>query len=207
MLERRVEPLKHVVMSQIVRALLAVLLIGCAAKPAGVERCPGGAAVAASPFCVSRKDATATFCDRRAIPDGGACVPPPPCAPGEVRDLAKNTCVSVLSTTGNREILDVGTWTRLLIGPDGGDASGYLCPAIAKDPAVFGVPPHVLRFTVNLTIPNNELANVRAAVSGIEPSAARVIDGAIEALVQPLRTSGAISNAASATATVRCRIR
>ncbi len=196
-------------MSQIVRALLAMLLIGCAAKPAAVERCPGGAAIAASPFCVSRKDAAATFCDRRAIPDGGVCVPPPPCAPGEVRDLSKNSCVTVLTRAegGDREILDVGTWTRLLIGPDGGEASGYLCPAIAKEPAIFGMPPRVLRFTVDLTIANNELANVRAVVRGVEPSAIRVIDGAIEALVQPLRTSGSSANAASATATVTCRIR
>lgn len=118
-----------------------------------------------------------------------------------------------------RELLDAGTWTRLVIGPDGGEGSASLCAALAHDPAVFGVRAHgslSLRLTVDLVFPDNELAGARASVMGADPvttgalahpSAAGAIDAAIDALLRPLRSSGAISNAASVNATVRCVVR
>ena len=169
--------------------------MGCAAKPAVGERCPGGM-MAASPFC-----------------------PAPPCVAGEVRDRLKNRCVRVLATVSDRALLDAGTWTRVVIGPDGGEGSAYVCSALPRDPAVFGGPAHgtlPLRFTVDLVFPNNELAGAQASVTGADPattsalthpSAGRAVDAAIDALLQPLRASGALSNAASVNATVRCVVR
>jgi hypothetical protein len=119
----------------------------------------------------------------------------------------------------DRALLDAGTWTRLVIGPDGGEGSAHLCSALAHDPAVFGVSAHgslPLRFTVDLVFPDNEVSRARASVTGADPvttgalahpSAAGAIDGAIDALLRPLRTGGAISNAASVNATVRCMVR
>ncbi len=179
-----------------VRALLAVLLIGCAAKPAVGERCPRAAVMASSPFC-----------------------PAPPCVAGEVRDLLKNSCVRVVTTTTDREVLDAGTWTRLVIGTDGGEGSAYLCSALAHDSAVFGVREHgslALRFTVDLVFPNNELARARVSVTAADPIttgalapsvASRTADRAVDELVQSLRTSEGTSNAASVNATVRCVVR
>ena len=76
------------------RALLAVLLMGCAAKPAVGERCPGGM-MAASPFC-----------------------PAPPCVAGEVRDRLKNRCVRVLTLRrlGAFRTLHVARLRRYLSG-------------------------------------------------------------------------------------------
>ena len=148
----------------------------------------------------------------------GACDPLPSCEKGAVRDLTRHRCTPVLARGGEGEILDVGTWTRIVFGADGGAASPYLCAAIARRPGVFGLPPRgttTLRIAIDMTFPDNDLSQARARAIATDAAGAplmgtaavALLDAAIGALVTPLRRVRGVANASSATTSVRCVVR
>jgi hypothetical protein len=161
--------------------------------------------------------------------DGGACAPLPACAPGEVREEpsapdaapdagagaspASGRCVRVVTReTRGEPVVDVGTWTRAILGPDGGEGTTRVCRALGLA-APLDVGPEETRdlhLTVDLVFPDNDVTAVSARVDapGV-PDGDAVADaarGALDPLLVPLRAMGGVADAASVTVRVRCRI-
>jgi hypothetical protein len=153
-------------------------------------------------LCLARADA----CPRttHADPSRG-CVPDAPCPAGEVR--ARDACVRVV--TGG--MLDVGRWSRAVLGPDGGAGDDRLCRVLAQAPWDFDVGPggsRVLALTIDLAFPNNDVtqASAVATTSDLPPAGLADAQASLDALLIPLRALGGTAGAASATVRVSCTI-
>jgi hypothetical protein len=149
-------------------------------------------------LCLARADACPRTTHAGPDPARRGCVADPTCPRGEIR--ARDACVRVV-TNG---VLDVGAWTRAVLGPDGGAGDDRLCRVLAQAPWDLDVGPggsRTVALTVDLTFPNNDVTQVSATAT---PSA--TVQAALDSLLLPLRTLGGTADAASATTHVSCTI-
>ncbi len=173
--------------------------------------------------CLSSVDVCppATTWDR----GGARCLPLPACPPGEIRpDAASGACVRVVIPGAKGEALvDVGRWTRTVLGPDGGEGTSRLCRQLAIAPWDLDVGPggaRTLLLQLDLRFPDNDVTQVSARValldsasrqpvgrsSGTGTNAGRAAQRALDALLLPLRALGGTADAASATLQVQCTV-
>ncbi len=153
--------------------------------------------------CLARADA----CPRttHAAP-GRGCVHDAPCPAGEVRSGA--ACVRVAS----RGVLDVGSWSRAVLGLDGGSGDDRVCRVLAQTPWDFDVGPggsRTVALTVDLAFPNNDVGEVSAAVtapSDIPSPGLVAAQSSVDRLLVPLRALGGTADAASSTVRLSCTI-
>jgi hypothetical protein len=145
------------------------------------------------------------------------CAPLAACAPGEIRTDAG--CEGVVTReSGGSAVVDVGRWSRAMLGVDGGEASARLCRSVGEHVVELDVGPggaRALLVEVGLTFSNNDVTQVEARVETFDAASHQPVVGAgavpaqraIEALLVPLRALGGVADAASATVRVTCIVR
>ena len=183
--------------------------LGC---PAGQKLVIDGQRAACVPL--------AQTCARDETWNGQACVKAatPSCAEGSTWDAAQGRCVEFAKENPSKGLaVNVGQWSGVNYGPDGGNGAAAFCNAFARKPWSFGVnegSSAVVRVSVNMTFP--ELAIARGTVqtrtafaaSGnpVPLKGAGEVDAAARAVLAPLVEQGGRASATSTTTTVRCMV-
>ncbi len=178
--------------------------------------CPGAVmgVRGSSVFCLAPQDA----CTRTEGRTAKGCDAAPPCPPGEVRDEAASRCERVvLPRRGTEYVVDVATWARLALGPDGGTATPAVCAPLRADArALTGGAmgsSRVLALDVTLVFPDNDVTQVETRVRTHEggygkpagPASGRVA-AAVGDVVEALRDVGGVASAAAVDLRVRCDV-
>jgi hypothetical protein len=148
------------------------------------------------------------------------CTVPPRCAVGAIYDERASVCTAVLgrSDGARRPVVDVGTWLRLAVGPDGGEGARPFCQPLALHAAEAGLKPGdplEARVTVELRVPDEDVRAAYATVDGVsEESGERLSDAArarLEASTRPLvaalQALGGDASATDAEVHVRCSMK
>jgi hypothetical protein len=158
-------------------------------------------------------------CPRGTRRSGGVCVREPRCPPGSLAAPAeRDACRAVvLAAQGGptRRRVDVGSWTALAIGADGGRGSRDLCRPLEQQPELFEAPEDggapAVQIRVHLSFPDQDLSRLSADIEGrdaqgrpLQGSARRSVDAAVGSLVELLRGLGGEASAASVDVDVRC---
>jgi hypothetical protein len=148
-----------------------------------------------------------------ALREGKKCAPIKACAPGEVRAPLTDACVRIASGA----TVDVATWARAAIGSDGGEGSSFVCGALALDPrGLTSTTDQRVRLVlgVDLLVPDNDVSQVRARVTGLdqatgEPLSADTVarvERVVSRLLEVLRAIGGTARAAAISTRVRCAV-
>ncbi|HEY1957618.1 MAG TPA: hypothetical protein VGH28_18490 [Polyangiaceae bacterium] len=127
----------------------------------------------------------------------GKCEPIPPCGPGELFDLETAKCDEIV----RHRTIDVGTWARLALGPDGGEGANAFCAPVRA------AGPGKARFQVQIDVPDNDVTRASARLVARPPAATSQADAAersIEELVRILHFYGGSALAASVSLDVVC---
>jgi len=163
----------------------------------------------------------AASCGRGAQWVDAGCHPTVACPPGTVPDTSTHpeACVAVVHKERQQVSFDVGTWVRLVLGPDGGSGTDALCGPLALRPWRAGLGARstsVVLVRVDLVFPDNEVSQARVNVSAHKYVDAQGGTGDdvfsvpvgkyLDPLWKALREVGGVSNAASATVKVRCAV-
>ena len=123
----------------------------------------------------------------------GACEALPPCGAGELFDEVTAHCTRV-----KRAVVDVGTWARIALGPDGGEGSNAFCAPIRDTQPES-------RFRIGLAFPDNDISQLSARIEAASPSSANDVgERSLAQLAKILRYLGGVSSAASVTLEVVC---
>jgi hypothetical protein len=188
--------------------------------------------------CLTR----AATCGRGSSWEDGACRADRACSPGFVREAfvpaaadvvsirdggrlpdatvparAPAACVPVVRRDHGETILDVGTWIRLVIGPDGGPGTPAICGPLAQRPWLAGVGPGshaVVEVRVDLLFPDNNVSEARVTATarlgsdppGADPVAPFLLSKYLDPLWKTLHVLGGTASASSATVRVRCAV-
>ena len=184
----------------------------------------GSQVVAQGRFACVSADAA---CPRGTGRSGALCPRPPRCPPGSLVAAGTSAgtspkCRSVV-TEGVHDSLprvDLGAWSSLVLGPDGGAGTEELCRPLALRPDAFGVPPGSEgTVTVQLSVlaPDQDLTRVhvgvraeltvRAAPRPLSAEAEAEIDASVTTLVEPLRGLGGEASTGLVELKVRCKVR
>jgi hypothetical protein len=156
-------------------------------------------------------------CPRGTTPSAGACARPLGCPPGTLPEAS--SCHAIVTTagrvTGARvDVVDVGAWTELVLGVDGGRGSPYLCRPLQQRPSAFGLAPGqalTLGIRIALTFPDEDVSRVHADAQATDgkgrpqpPAVEALVSGAVGTLIEPLRGLGGEASAGLAVVRVRC---
>jgi len=180
--------------------------LGCAKSDARLS--VDGTSVA----CLAR----ATRCGRGGAWAEGACHADPACPRGSVPDAA-GACVAVVHRDHGEAVLDVGTWVRLVIGPDGGKGTSTICGPLAERPWLAGIVPHahgVVDVVTSIVFPDNDVGGARVTVNATRQQDPHMADTfapialtkELDPVWKTLRGLGGVANAASASAVVHCTV-
>ena len=124
------------------------------------------------------------------------CEPLPLCAENELFDEASSRCVRV-----KRATVDVGTWARLALGPDGGEGTSAFCAPIRQKASTSS------RFRIGLTFTDNDVTQLVVHLDALPPTSSAASDAAeksINDLTKLLRFIGGEANAASVSLDLVC---
>ena len=149
-----------------------------------------------------------------------ACLPWGACEPGAMRDPPRGVCVRLVTARGgdgSKDVVDMGTWSRLALGSDGGPGSSTLCSALARNPNAFGLAVQgsaTIHVEIELSFPDNDVSQVAVrsratSESGSANASAAVsaLDAAVLPIVRDLGALGGTSSAAAMRTSVRCTVR
>ena len=175
--------------------------------------CPDGYGLVVSGAGASCVALEATCGPGSAIREGKRCAPIAACAPGEVREPLTDACVRIASGA----TIDVATWARAAIGSDGGEGSSFVCGALALDPrGLTSTTDQRVRLVlgVDLLVPDNDVSQVRARVTGLDqatgerlaPETVARVERVVSRLLEVLRAIGGTARAAAISTRVRCSI-
>ena len=126
------------------------------------------------------------------------CEALPPCGLGELFDEGVSRCVRV-----KKRVVDVGTWARLVLGPDGGEGTSAFCAPIRA------ASPQTSRFRLSLTFGNNDVTQLGAHLEALPPTTAAASDAAeksLNGLTELLRFMGGETSAASVSLELVCTV-
>ncbi len=159
-----------------------------------------------TPFCVSPGDVCARG-SRYARGSAAACGAPAGCEAGEVLDEVADRCVRIVHSDRTGYVVDVGAWTRAVLGPDGGVGSKALCqPLLTAEAQSFVVGRVDMR--IDLAFPSNDVSLVAPTVI-VGSDDKRVVPvptvmAAMTQLIEPLRMIGGTSTAGVVSTHVVC---
>lgn len=168
----------------------------------------------AQAYCLKAEDS----CPRGTRFHEGTCAPARACGAGEVADEASERCVRVLTPFEGSHVVDVGTWTRLALGADGGPGTNALCAALRDDARAFvsvnGSSTSVA-IRVELRFPANDVTEVRATttVTDVRTGATllgtpgTLVERAVADEVEALRAMGGLARAAAVSVKLHCDLR
>ena len=119
---------------------------------------------------------------------------------------------------GDAPVVDVGSWSRAVLGADGGPGTPLLCRTLGQEPWALDVGPGGARgvaLRVELVFPDNDVTQVTARVAlmdlatgaALSGQAGRAAEVAVESLLGPLRALGGTASAAAATSSILCTVR
>jgi len=127
--------------------------------------------------------------------------------------------VVTVGQEADRQRVDLGAWSALVFGADGGEGSPELCRPLALRPDAFGITQgQEGRVSVELSVvaPDQDLTRVHARVRGeltvasarrpLAPEAAGVIASSVSTLVEPLRSLGGEASAGVVELKVSCAV-
>jgi hypothetical protein len=145
----------------------------------------------------------------------GTCTRPAPCAPGSLPDGAACRPI-VTGGARNQALVDVGVWTALALGIDGGPGSTVLCQPLSQRPTLFGAAPEKaarVHIRVTMTMPDQDVSALSAEVAASDdkgqplmPPADTAVVAATTTLLELLRGLGGESSAAAVGVHVWCEI-
>jgi hypothetical protein len=148
-------------------------------------------------------------------PGGGACEHPPSCPAGSLASGGACRPV-VMRGAGGRRAVDLGAWSALVLGVDGGPGTPDLCRPLQLHPADLGVAPGEtlpVALRVALDAPGQDVAAVHARVEvrgggvrALPPAATALADRSLRALVELLRGLGGQATTSSVGVEVRCLV-
>jgi|SRR5579859_1210948 len=198
---------------------------GCVALSAlargGPSDCGVGAIIVAGrrAVCVS-PDAACPPGTRAAPPAPGAegagtCVHPASCPPGAL--ASGGVCRPVvLRGPGGAPVVDLGAWSALVLGADGGQGTPDLCRPLQLHPADLGVAPGeslTVTLRIGLEAPGQDVSGVHARVDvrgggtrALPPAASALAERSLRALVEPLRGLGGQASTSGVGVEVRCLV-
>jgi hypothetical protein len=168
-------------------------------------------------------------CPRGTYADGALCTHGPSCPPGSLP--AAGACRPVvLRGEHGVPLIDLGVWSALALGVDGGRASSDLCRPLEAHPLALGLAPAasavVLRVHVTLSAPDDDVTRVSAEVSAsmslsastsAQPPAASVetpapsplamlAERAVASMIEPLRGLGGETTCTRVDVDVQCQL-
>ncbi|HEY2369589.1 MAG TPA: hypothetical protein VGH87_24490 [Polyangiaceae bacterium] len=126
----------------------------------------------------------------------GKCVAQAPCGVGEIFDEATEKCSKIL----RNGVVDVGSWARLVIGPDTAEGTNAFCAPVR----LTGAPS---RFQIDITLPDNDVTRASARLvpkGAVAANATDVAEHTLEELVETLHFQGKTAMAASVSLEVAC---
>jgi hypothetical protein len=109
--------------------------------------------------------------------------------------------------------IDLGAWVALALGVDGGPGTAALCAPLAQRPAAFGLEyggSLTLNIRVALDVPDQDLSRVHAAVFAdaagrpLPLAGTTVLLGAVDSLVEALRSLGGVASTGAVELAVHC---
>lgn len=157
-----------------------------------------------APLCVP----PSTLCGRgsRSHPASAPCGEPANCGAGEVLDESTDRCVRFVRADAGKYVVDVGQWTRAVLGPDGGSGTRVLCGPLfaAGSQLVYGR----VDIRVDLSFPDNDISLVAPSIA-VRSEDARAVPLALATstvlqLVEPLRVVGGVASAGAVSTHIVC---
>ncbi|WP_394825957.1 hypothetical protein [Pendulispora albinea] len=137
------------------------------------------------------------------------------CAAGELADPVRDRCARVIAPAGDRDVIDVGAWIALAIGPYGGNGSPDFCGMLARTPGQLGrTTVTTLRIDIAIDFPDNDAnaAHIRFRASEapagplLSGQAERAVERAITSSLDPLRTMGGDTSSSTVETSVVCAV-
>jgi hypothetical protein len=158
----------------------------------------------------------AAACPRGTRRRGNACVGMTRCPPGSLPEGDACRPVVLEDPRSGRRRVDVGAWSVLALGADGGPGSAEVCQPLAVRPGAFDASQGEveLRVGVVVTIPDEDVSRLHADVdvsdTGGRPlasaAAQSIARGAVTSILELLRGLGGESTAAAVTLEFRCDV-
>jgi hypothetical protein len=185
--------------------------------------------------CVAPEVACPRGATYRALDDAGAqtgagaCMRPPACPAGTVSEGAACRPVVTRGVNAGLPRVDVGLWTTLAIGVDGGRGTPWLCRPLAQRPTLLGTSP--IRISVTATFPDQDVSRLHVAVEArgtggvggvgagvttgtadatgraLAPAETAAVTSAVTTLFELLRGLGGEASAAAIAVDVTCALR
>ncbi len=168
-------------------------------------------------------------CPRGTRRAGAECARTVSCPPGSLVTSAPGdggaTACRPIVTLGAREGLprvDVGAWTAIVLGVDGGPGTDDLCAPLSLRLDAFGLPGGEggsvdIRIGIVIVAPDEDLTRVHTRVSAdlstesgerpLSPEAEDLVERSVATLVEPLRSLGGEAAGAAVELKVSCRVR
>jgi hypothetical protein len=162
-------------------------------------------------------------CPRGTHAEGDSCRASPVCPPGAL--WTGRECRAVVRKEGGGggdtrgTVVDLGAWTTLALGPDGGPGSPELCRPLQSGPLAFELSRGErleVRLAISLVVPDQDVSRVFASVHAqawqaaqprpLPPAAEGVVTRALTTLIEPLRGLGGESSTAAVQVQVRCAV-
>ena len=128
----------------------------------------------------------------------GTCEPNESCGAGEAFDELAGRCERFV---GSGNVVDVGTWARVVLGSDSGEGSSSFCAPIRESGAG--------RFQIQLVFADNDITRASGTLTpapGTLPVAADAAQHAFQDLMAALRYLGGTASAATVSLDVVCRV-
>lgn len=153
-------------------------------------------------------------CPRGTFAAKDGCEAPAACPPGSLWD--GSACRPVVTRGPRGPVVDLGAWTALALGSDGGAGSPDLCRPLQAAPVAFDLARGdqlEATLAISLTVPDQDLSRVYAVVRATGSSgrplpgpAAALADRSVQTLVEPLRGLGGESASGAVEVQVRCLV-
>jgi hypothetical protein len=158
----------------------------------------------------------AAACPRGTRRRGNACVGPTRCPPGSLTDGSACRPVVLEDPRSGRRRVDVGAWSVLALGVDGGPGSPEVCQPLELRPGAFDASQGEVevRLRVVLSIPDEDVSRLHADVEASDTAGRRLTSAAAQSLARQTVTSilellrglGGESTAAAVTVEFRCDV-
>ncbi len=181
----------------------------------------GGALVVADGHaaCVAAEAA----CPRGTRRAGAVCPRPPKCPPGALASEGRCEPVVTIGVRSDVPRVDLGSWTAVVLGADGGPGKPDLCRPLAMRPDAFGLSPGTtgtVTLRIAIAAPDQDMTRLHAhtqaqlttpestlpAPAPAASAAIAIVEEAVATLIEPLRGLGGEASTAIVVVEVTCRV-
>jgi hypothetical protein len=153
-------------------------------------------------------------CPRGSFAGKTGCEAPPACPPGSL--WTSTTCRPVVTQGPRGPVVDLGAWTSIALGSDGGPGSPELCRPLRAAPTAFDLARGDrldVALAISLSVPDQDVSRVFASVEPRSPSGhplpaagAALARRSLQTLVEALRGLGGEASSSEVQVEVRCPV-